>query len=143
MIRLTDFMNFWRDLAPRVPGAPDVLPVTIDSGMGKKIQALSPESLTLFVFPLMADSAGSRPDRFVEESKCAVFLMKKYNPQKVAAFTVLEETQPAVEAVKAALLGLPPCAAFSVDPASFETAPETELYGTFAGWSITFIAREV
>lgn len=141
MLSLTDYMMFWRNLAPRISGTPDVLPVTIDKEMGKKIQGLAPDSLTIFVFPPLADSNRSSAVNFIEECKCVIFLMKKYNPQRVSAFSILEETQPAVEVLKANLLELGCCAPFEVVRTSVETAPETELYGTFAGWSISFVAK--
>ena len=71
-----------------------------------------------------------------------LFVMKKYNPQRVSAFSVLEEVQPVVEQLKVALLELTDCSTFTVPWDSIETAPETELYGSFAGWSLSFIARE-
>lgn len=141
MIDLNDYRKFWeRVVADRLPEGTRLLPVTIDREMGKKIQALAPESLTLLMLPPMAKSSGKNVDSFREEADCVVFLMRKYNPQRVQPWDVLADVLPAVEAMKRALLeGCgSPCSRMRLDMSSIETAPETELYGTFAGWSVSF-----
>lgn len=143
MINLTLYREYWQGVADRLNSVTGVLPVTIDKEMGKKIQALPAGSLTLFVFPPLADSTAKSSDAFKEANQCVVFVMKKYNPMKESSFDLLEQTQPAAEDVKKCLLDdqRGACPAFTVDVASIETAPETELYGTFAGWSIAFNAN--
>lgn len=143
MINLSLFREYWQSVADRLDSVTGVLPITIDKEMGKKIQALPSDSLTLFIFPPLADSSANNPDAFKEANQCVVFVMKKYNPMKESAFDILEQTQPVAESVKNCLLNdqRGSCPAFSIDVASIETAPETELYGTFAGWSIAFNAN--
>nr|DAF27310.1 MAG TPA: hypothetical protein [Caudoviricetes sp.] len=143
MINLVQFRRYWESVSDRIASVTGVLPVTIDKEMGKKIQALPVGSLTIFVFPPLADSDARNPDSFREDNKCVIFVMKKYNPQRQSAFSLLEETQPAVEEVKRLLLAdhLTPCSPLVIDTSSIETAPETELYGTFAGWSVAFNAK--
>lgn len=143
MINLTQFREYWQSVADRLDSITGVLPVTIDNEMGKKIQRLPTDSLTLFVFPPLADSNARNLDAFRESNRCVVFVMKKFNPARESAFDLLEETQPIVETIKSYLLDdqRTPCRAFNVDVATIETAPETELYGTFAGWSIAFNAN--
>lgn len=143
MINLAQFREYWQSVADRLDSVTGILPITIDKEMGKKIQALPVDSLTLFIFPPLADSTNNNPDAFRESNQCVVFVMKKYNSMKESAFNLLEQTQPVAEAVKNCLLEdqREPCPAFTIDVASIETAPETELYGTFAGWSIAFNAH--
>lgn len=140
MIDLIKYREYWEHIARRLGPVTGVLPVTIDKEMGKRIQSLPPDSLTLFVFPPLADSKAVNPDSFRESNRCVVFIMKKYNPLKQPAFSLLEETQPVAEGVKFLLLSDSgsPCSPFDVDVSTIETAPETELYGTFAGWSVAF-----
>ncbi len=141
MIDLKEYFNFWQGVAAGpLRGEAKMLPVTIDREMGKKIQALPPESLTLFVLPPVAKSTAKSADAYLEESECVVFLMKKYAPQRVAAWDVLADVLPEVEAMKRALLQAcgSPCSRMRLEVSSIETAPETELYGTFAGWSVSF-----
>lgn len=140
MINITEFRLYWEGIAARIDSITGVLPVTIDREMGKKIQSLPAGSVTLFVFPPLADSTAHTPDAFRESNRCVVFVMRKYNPAKESSFELLEQTQPAAEAIKGCLLNdrHEPCRPFRIDVSSIETAPETELYGTFAGWSIAF-----
>ena len=142
MINLARFREYWQNIAEKFDSITGILPVTIDKEMGKKILALPADSVTIFVFPPLADSNARNPDSFREANKCVVFLMKKYNPQKQTSFAMLEETQPVVEQVKQKLLDdqCGSCPPFIIDVTTLETAPETELYGTFAGWSIAFEA---
>lgn len=141
MINLVQYREYWENTAASFGAG--VLPVTIDKEMGKKIQSLPTDSVTIFVLPPLADSGARNPDSFRESNKCVVFLMKKYNPAKQSAFNLLEETQPVVEAIKQKLLNeqCASCPPFNINVATLETAPETELYGTFAGWSIAFEAN--
>lgn len=140
MINLTQFREYWESVARRIDAITGVLPVTIDKEIGKKILALPVGSLTLFIFPPLADSSAKNPDAYREDNKCVVFVMKKYNPSRESSFSLLEQTQPVAEAIKECLLDdlRFPCTPFPIDVSSIETAPETELYGTFAGWSIAF-----
>ncbi len=66
--------------------------------------------------------------------------MAKYDPQRCNSFDVLEQTQPIIDEVKSVLLNdqRAGCPIMRVEADSIDTAPETELYGRFAGWSIAF-----
>ena len=141
MIDLKDYAEFWRRaVADALEGAATVLPVTIDREMGKKIQSLPADSLTLFMLPPMAQSSARTADAYWEKSDCVVFLMRKYSPQRVASWDIQSEVLPQVVARKRARLAEcgAPCSRMRLDIPSVETAPETELYGTFAGWSLSF-----
>lgn len=141
MIDLKDYAEFWRRaVADALEGAATVLPVTIDRDMGKKIQSLPADSLTLFMLPPMAVSTSRNTDAYQEKCDFVVFLMRKYSPQRVTSWDVLADVLPQVEALKRALLAEygAPCSRMRLDVSSVETAPETELYGSFAGWSLTF-----
>lgn len=140
MINLNAYRHYWQSVADRLGMEAGVLPVTIDKEMGRRIQALEADSLTIFVFPPIAESTARVVDSYREENRCVIFALKKYNPQRQSAFEVLELTQSVIERIKSILLDdhRGPCPVFSLDLSSIETAPETELYGTFAGWSIGF-----
>jgi len=140
MISLADYRKYWEGLARRVEALTGVLSVTIDDQMGKKIQSLPAESVTLFVLPPLAESDAKNVDNFKEVNKCVVFVMAKYDPQRRNSFDVLEQTQPIIDEVKSILLGdqRAGCPVMRVEADSIDTAPETELYGRFAGWSIAF-----
>lgn len=139
MINLTRYREYWQTVVDRVHGLTALLPVTIDNGMGKRIQSLKTDSVTLFLFPPIANSQG-RADAVKERNKCVVFVMEKYDPQRRSSFDVLESTQNAVEELKWLVINdmSHGCSPFHIVYSSIETAPETELYGTFAGWSIAF-----
>lgn len=126
MINLTEFRLYWEGIAARIDSITGVLPVTIDREMGKKIQSLPAGSVTLFVFPPLADSTAHTPDAFRESNRCVVFVMKKYNPAKESSFELLEQTQPGAEAIKGCLLNdsHESCRPFRIDISSVETAPE-------------------
>lgn len=143
MLNLVKYRNYWERLTERLQGIDSVLPVTIDREMGRRIQSLPLHSVTLFLFPVLAESSAKNADSYGESNHCVVFVMKKYDPQRQTSFSVLEETQPVTEALKAMLLEdqRTPCFGVKIDVASMETAPETELYGTFAGWSVAFNAK--
>lgn len=142
MISLTQYREYWEGLARRIEGITDVLPVTVDKSMGDKIKGIPKGSTSLFILPPGAESAGSI-DSFREKNMCVVFLMAKYDPQRKTAFELLEETQPLIEKVKAVMLAdqAAGCPLMCIDASGIDTMPETELYGTFAGWSIGFNIR--
>ena len=140
MINLVQHREYWEGVVRRLDSITKVLPVTIDEQMGKKIQSLPAEAVTLFVFPPLAESEAKNVDNFKEVNKCVVFVMLKYDPQRRSSFDVLEQTQPVIDEVKSVLLNdqRAGCPVMRIDPGSIDTAPETELYGRFAGWSIAF-----
>lgn len=140
MINLVQYREYWEGVVRRLDSINGVLPVTIDDQMGKKIQSLPADSITLFVFPPLAESNAKSVDNFKEVNKCVVFVMAKYDPQRRSSFDLLEQTQPIIDEVKSLLLGdqRAGCPVMRVEVDSIDTAPETELYGRFAGWSIAF-----
>lgn len=140
MINLAQYREYWEGVARRIDSVTGVLPVTIDDQMGKKIQSLPADSVTLFVFPPLAESEAKNADNFKELNKCVVFVMAKYDPQRRNSFDLLEQTQPIIDEVKSILLAdqRAGCPVMRIDVGSIDTAPETELYGRFAGWSIAF-----
>lgn len=141
MINLKLFREYWETLSQRMEERFSVLPVTIDKEMGRKIQALPAGRPHLFIFPPMATGGNyAGRDGYYEDVRVVLFLMRKYNPQKETAFEVLEDIQELTGHIKNVLLG-DHAAPFSIDAHTIETAPETELYGTFAGWSIAFNSR--
>ena len=74
MIDLKDYAEFWqRTVADALEGAATVLPVTIDREMGKKIQSLPADSLTLFMLPPMAVSTSRNTDAYREKCDFVVF----------------------------------------------------------------------
>ena len=142
MIDLAAYREYWERVAARVKAITGVLPVTVDEQMGKRIQSLPVDSVTLFVLPPVAESSARSADSFRETNRCVIFVMAKYDPQRVTSFSLLEKTQPVIESVKRIMLDdqSAGCAALSIDGSSIDTAPETELYGRFAGWSVGFNA---
>lgn len=140
MINLVQYREYWEEVGRRVDSVTGVLPVTIDDQMGKKIQSLPAESVTLFVLPPLAESDAKNVDNFKEVNKCVVFVMEKYDPQRRSSFDVLEHTQPIIDEVKSLLLNdqRAGCHVMRIEADRIDTAPETELYGRFAGWSIAF-----
>lgn len=140
MVNLKEYREFWEDVANVVDEITSLLPVTIDDQMGKKIQGLPKNSVTLFMFPPVSESTARTADNYGEKNNCVIFLLEKFDPLRSTSFEILEKTQPALDRVKALLvkkLGAP-CSPMKLDVSSIEIAPETELYGTFAGWSIAF-----
>ena len=140
MVNLREYREYWERMAACVECVTGVLPVTVDHQMGKKIQALPKDSVTIFVLPPVAESSAKPPDNYREENKCVIFLFAKYDAQRVDSFTVLEQTQPAIEGIKAEMLRdqAVGCPVMRIDVGSIDIAPETELYAGFAGWSIGF-----
>ncbi len=104
MINLLHYREYWEGVGRRVNSITEVLPVTIDEQMGKKIQSLPANSVNLFVFPPLAESGAKNVDNFKEVNKCVVFVMAKYDPQRRNSFDVLEQTQPIIDEVKSILL---------------------------------------
>jgi hypothetical protein len=140
MINLAEYREYWQSVASRIPELTGILPVTLDEQMGKKIQSLAADSVTLFVLPPLAESTAKSVDAFAEKNQCVIFVMQKYDPQRSTSFSLLERTQPIIERVKMLMLDdqAAGCPIMRVDVSSIDTAPETELYGRFAGWSIGF-----
>lgn len=140
MIHLKDYSDYWERMARRVDGVTSAMPVTVDDNMAKAIQSLKPGTVTLFYLPPGAESAADNPDAFAEKNTCVIFIMEKYDTQRRSAFDALATSQPAIEAVKAAMLAdmAAGCPVMRFDPRSLSTLPETKFYSGFAGWSLGF-----
>lgn len=140
MINLLQYREYWERVADRLVSVTGVLPVAVDKDMGKKIQALPPGSITLFILPPGGESESKNPDAFREANQCVVFVMEKYDPQRKTSFAALESSQKAIEDVKALMLDdlAAGCPVMRFDVSTLNTLPETEFFAGFAGWSIGF-----
>ncbi len=139
MISLKDYRGYWTELGTML-GFTSVMAITIDKEMSKKIQGIKKGDAVLFWLPPAAKSDNATFNNFTERNSCVVFVMEKYDPQREGSLDVLERTQPMAENVKAMLVdaALTPCSPLKVELTSLDTLPETDFYGTLAGWSIGF-----
>lgn len=142
MIRLNDYKNYWKELKRRVPDLTDVMPVTVDEDMAKKIKALPLGSVTLFWLPPQATGKGNNIDTFRERNLCVVFVMEKYDTSRRETMEVLENTQQAIERVKTLILDSQTtgCSPLRLESFDLSTLPETKFFAGFAGWSLAFNA---
>lgn len=94
----------------------------------------------LFWLPPAAKDGSSSSDNGQEENSCIIFLMQKYDPQRSSSIDCLEHTQPIVEEIKRKLKeeGIRACRRLGSEISALDTMPETDFYGTLAGWSIGF-----
>ena len=142
MIQLSNYRSYWEGVAGRVEGLTATMGVTVDDDMGPALQDIAPEVTTLFwIVPNAQTHRGSDVDNYSEDNICVIFVMKKYDRQRVRAVEALEAVQPVIERVKQMIIddmaaGCPALA--GLDIASLSTIPETGFYGDFAGWSLGF-----
>lgn len=140
MIALGNYRDYWEGVGRRLNI--DTMGVTVDDDMGPALQNIAPEMATLFwIVPNAQTHRGSDPDNYSEDNVCVVFVMAKYDRQRVRAVEALEAVQPVIERVKQMIIddmvaGCPALA--GLDIASLSTIPETGFYGDFAGWSLGF-----
>lgn len=139
MTDLNLYREYMEKLAP-LCGCDGSLAVTLDDAMARKIQNLNKESTTLFFLPPAIAGEGRSADDYRETEEVVLFVMKRYDPQRTAAFDVLAETQRQVGAIRSRLLAdlCGPCAFMELVPASVNILPETKFYAGFAGWSVGF-----
>ncbi len=140
MINLTAYKEYWERLAKRVEGLTDVMPVTVDEAMSKRINSIRTGSVTLFILPPAAESEAKNADNFREENDCVVFIMEKYDPQRRDAWSVLETSQAVIEDLKSCMLDdlAAGCPLMRFDVSTLNTLPETQFFAGFAGWSVGF-----
>ena len=139
MINLAEYRKYWESLA-ETAGIPKTLAITIDKEMAKKLQAVKRGEIVLFWLPPASRSEGATIDAYKEENSCVLFVMAKYDPLQESSLDCLEKTQPTVELIKAQLIADSgtPCSKIKAEINSIDTMPETDFYGSFAGWSIGF-----
>ena len=137
MIKLGDYRSFLEKIGESENLT--LLAITIDKEMSRRLQQLQRGARVLFWLPPAAKSAGVS-DFWKDANSCVLFVMEKYDPQREESIDVLERLQPAAEAVKKSIMELDymGCSGVHPDLSSFDMMPETEFYGSLAGWSIGF-----
>lgn len=142
MIALSNYRSYWEGVAQRIEAITATMGVTVDEDMGPRLQNIPAGTATLFwIVPSAQPHKGSDVDNYSEDNICVVFVMVKYDRQRVRAVEALEAVQPVIERVKQMIIddmaaGCPALA--GLDIASLSTIPETGFYGDFAGWSLGF-----
>lgn len=142
MIRLEDYREYWEEVRKRVPDLTDVMAVTVDDNMARKIQKLPLGSVILFWLPPNSTGKGNHVDDFRDRDQCIVFVMEKYDPSRRDTMEVLASTQKAIERVKYLILDSQRCSCTPVRLAdmNLSTMAETKFFAGFAGWSLAFNA---
>lgn len=140
MISLKEYRIYWESMATAIDSIDTVLPITIDKEMTRCINNLARGQVCLFWLPPAAKDGSSSSDNGQEENSCIIFLMQKYDPQRSSSIDCLEHTQPIVEEIKRKLKeeGIRACRRLGSEISALDTMPETDFYGTLAGWSIGF-----
>ena len=139
MIDLGSYRLGWERLAASVPSVGRVVPVTLDAGISRDVQSMTIGDVGLFWLAPESSDVSRSADSTAEVSECLVFVVEKYNA-KEPAMSVLERTQPVIEAVKNWLRGeySGGCSPAQLVAGSMVTMPETKLYAGLAGWSLGF-----
>lgn len=145
MISLIEYGQYWERVKERMPELKSVFGFTADVEMSKKIQALRKAvdlPALVWVVPSMPGLNAPNIDNIREPNACTVFLMDKYDPQRDGgSLKVLSDLQPLMERIKDLLIDdyAYGCRALhDLELPSISILPETEIYKTFAGWSIGF-----
>ena len=139
MISLKDYRLYWEEMVEDMESVGGAQPITIDKEMTRSISRLPVGSIRLFWLPPAAKSEDGG-DSGNEGNSCILFVMMKYDPQREGSAGCLERTQPVAEEIKRRLISdsRSPCFRLGRDLSNIDTLPETEFYGTLAGWSIGF-----
>lgn len=139
MIRIEDYRRMLELLADDA-GISQVMAVTVDEEMGRRLSRLPADSVTLFFLPPLAEVKSKSHDALAEENQCVLFVMRKYDPQRLETIDALAQTQDPAEAIKASLVEelSRACSHWRLDITSVSTMPETQFYRGFAGWSLGF-----
>lgn len=143
MVDLNLYAQFWRDIAKSIPEVDNVMAVTVDDEMGRRLQSMAAGQTTLFWLPPVAEATGRTADAYAERNTCVVFVMEKHDPQRRPAIDVLIQSQPVIEGIKARLRDSAAacCQPFIIDPATIRTEAETQFYRSFTGWSLSFTIK--
>lgn len=143
MVNLVKYKEYWQRLPERITGIGNVTFVAKSDDFGKIVQAMSPTALPmLWVLIPQSRGSGKTVDGFKERTIGVVFLMSKYDPQRKNEYDELSYIQPIVEDIKRTMMDdiARSCHILgSIDPSTVQTLPETEVYKTLAGWSVSFV----
>lgn len=153
MVNLRELIHYFQTLAERpslhhlddgrIRGLHGFVVDTVDAEVGKKYQALRPDDLPVLSMLLpSAVSTSDDVDALTERNTVVIVVLDKFDPQrKRDAVKVCIDTQPIIEAIKAAMVNDKAAGCHILDRLdlrSFSTMPETGVYGTLAGWSLGF-----
>ncbi|MBD5294873.1 MAG: hypothetical protein HDS25_00940 [Bacteroides sp.] len=140
MINLKTYQEYWEGFPDRISRLAKAMPITIDEEISRRLLAIRKGDHTLFFLPPGAESEAKNSDAWRETNICVVFVMEKYDPQRMTSYEVLTDTQTTIEALKRILLEdlSAGCCPMRIDAGSINTLPETKFFGNFAGWSVGF-----
>lgn len=140
MINLKSYHKLCIELADAVPEIQSVHPLTIEANMSDKVNKIAErDTPVLFFLPPSAEGSGN-PDAFTDTNQCVLFVMIKFNPRTSSSFEALAQAQIAAENLKNKLLEFSRMVCNPLRPAlrKITMMPETEFFGNWAGWSISF-----
>ena len=141
MVNVKEYREYWEQYKERIPEISEVVPMTVEQDISKKVQGIKANSLVLFMLVPEVKTDGQTVDDYEHKNEGVVILAGKFDPQRGGSYPCIEEIQPIIELVRDSMLedmgqGCPVLGRIKVN--SIKMVPVSTWYNVLAGWMIDF-----
>lgn len=141
MVNISDYRAYWEQYKTRIPAIREVIPLTVEQDISKKVQTIGSGELVLFMVVPEVKTDGENIDNFADKNEGVIFVGKKHDPQRGGSYSCIEELQPVIKDVRDYMLedmGLGCPVLGKIDINSIRMVPVSTWYNVLAGWMIDF-----
>ena len=141
MVNVKEYREYWEQYKERIPEISEVVPMTVEQDISKKVQGIKANSLVLFMLVPEVKTDGQTVDDYEHKNEGVVILAGKFDPQRGGSYQRIEEIQPYIEEIFGYILEdmAQNCPVLGqVDINSIRMIPVSTWYNVLAGWMIDF-----
>ena len=141
MVNVKEYKEYWEQYKERIPEISEVVPMTVEQDISKKVQGIKANSLVLFMLVPEVKTDGQTVDDYEHKNEGVVILAGKFDPQRGGSYQRIEEIQPYIESIFGYILEdmAQYCPVLGrVDINSIRMIPVSTWYNVLAGWMIDF-----
>lgn len=82
MVNVKEYREYWEQYKERIPEISEVVPMTVEQDISKKVQGIRANSLVLFMLVPEVKTDGQSVDDYEHKNEGVVILAGKFDPQR-------------------------------------------------------------
>ena len=141
MVNVKEYREYWELYKERIPEIKEVVPMTVEQDMSKKVQDIKSGDLVLFMLVPEVKTEGENADNYSDKNEAVIVLAGKHDPQRGGSYQRIEDIQPYIESIRGYLMEdmAQWCPVLGrVDLSSIRMIPVSTWYNVLAGWMLDF-----
>lgn len=86
MVNIKEYREYWEQYKERIPEIKEVVPLTVEQDISKKVQNIKTGDLVLFMLVPEVKTEGENADNYSDKNEAVIVLAGKHDPQRGGSY---------------------------------------------------------